>query len=209
MLKSQMDIITLWNFCEPNGLTQFVSVDRNAAYQYARELKKKGKRVEHWHFPGVHPKDDCAFAALSLVSSAVNFCFPIFDNPSDKYTVENSEDPSRPFRGAIAMQRCFSRQFGNKPVTARALAPHFAAFSKTAEFFRGTNIIPLLELRHWIMQEVIEVLDERFYGNPMHVYEEAQWNAPRLVDLLVQEFPQAFGDDMGLLPNSPFIHRER
>jgi len=200
MMVSAREIVDNWKIMEKNRLNKFVSVDKDAAQRYAHELKARGKKIEHWHFPQVHPEDDFAFASVELVNSALNFCYPIFENPNDKFSVENPKDQQKPFRGAIGMQHCFYRAFGENRVTAELLKPRFAALSKTAEFFKGTNQIPLLEHRHWIMQEVISVLKEKFGGDPLHIYEEADWDAVLLVDILTAEFPQAFGDDISRLP---------
>lgn len=196
MMQSAREIINNWNTWVKCGLNKFVSVDEEAAIRYARELKKTEKKIPHWFQKGIYAENDLSFARTVAVESAVNFCFPIFEEPGNKFSVENPFDPARPFRGAMAMSRCFRRAFGEEDITAEKLRPYFATFEKTAEFFRGINRIPLLEHRHWIMREVIGVLETRFAGDPLHIYEEAGWDALSLVNILVREFPQAFGDDV-------------
>ncbi|MBI2637843.1 MAG: hypothetical protein HYW88_02995 [Candidatus Sungbacteria bacterium] len=194
MLQSEEKTLVSLRNLSLAGFEPSVTINMDALSVYAEELKKGKKEFLHWRFPCVHPEDNPAFAAGALVSTAVNFHFPITDNPKEKFTVLNSA--GKDFAGSIAMEHCFWRVLGETRVTARELWPFFRTLQNTREFFKGANQIPLLEHRHWIMQEVLTVLDERFFGDPMCVYEEARWDAEQLVQLLASAFPQAFGEDI-------------
>src|SRR3989344_5691288 len=102
MIYSGRGVLDLWRIMEEQKLNKYVSVDRYAAIRYAQELKAAGKKLEHWHIPGVTPEDDLAFARSKIVESAINYCYWLPDNVNEKFTVANPVDLDRPFRGALA-----------------------------------------------------------------------------------------------------------
>lgn len=196
MVYSGRGVLDLWRMMEERKLNKYVSVDREAAVRYARELKSDGKKLDHWRILGVTPQDDLAFARSNIVESAINFCYWLPDDPDKKFTIENELDLWRPYRGALAMSRCFYRVLGETPILSYHLKRHFCSLEKTKEFFRGRYEIPMLENRYWLMREVIDVLDSDFKGDPLRVYEESEWDAVKLVCLLARKFPNSFGSDV-------------
>jgi hypothetical protein len=58
-----------------------------------------------------------------------------------------------------------------------------------AHIFRGSGTIPLLEQRVSHAREVGCVLLERYNGQFVHAIEQAEYNALKLVNLLVRDFP--------------------
>ena len=195
MEKYAKTIIDSWSAMKQRNLNQYVNIDEEAIDVYVEELRKKQQVVCHWDFANIHPKNDNAFASFALVTSAVNFCYTLLENPQHRFTVQDDEL----FHGAMAMFRCFFRCFAENSITADKLQSQFEVLENTKQFFQGVNNIPLLEERHWIMREVYEVLQDKFSGNPLHVYEEASWDAVKLVDVLAKSFPVAFGSDVSTL----------
>ncbi|MBI4119644.1 MAG: hypothetical protein HY456_02240 [Parcubacteria group bacterium] len=178
-----------------SNIRQHLRVDEAELERYAHRLDARGKRLEHWTVPGIHPESDDNFARFTLVTSAVNFAFWLPEDPRRKYEVANPSG-AKPYSGAFAMARRFFEVFGDTPMTAERLEPYFKTMETTREFFRGITDIPFLEWRYWNMRELISVLKEKFGGDPLRVYEAAQYDVPLLIHLLVSIFPMTFGSDV-------------
>lgn len=173
-----------------------------ALKKYASSLKAQGKKFEYWDNPEVYPVSDETFARFILVNGAINFFYWLHRNPYGikKFTVEHRFDGGgKTFSGAFAMDKCFLRALNQSDITADWLEQHFESLETARHFFNGINEIPMLEQRFWNMREMIDVLRSKFQGDPKNVYEEAGWDAARLVALLVSRFSNSFGGDVSNL----------
>lgn len=198
ILFSEQLILSNWSVLEsinPVNISRYITICEPQIETYVSNLKKRGKTLEHWTMPGLYPENDDNFARYAIVTSAVNFAFWLPEDPRRKYEVANPSG-AKPYSGAFGMQRRFYEVFGDTPMTAERLEPHFRTMEATREFFRGVTDLPFLEWRHWNMQEIIKVLKEKFDGDPLNIYKAAQYDVPLLIHILVSNFPTAFGSDV-------------
>ncbi|BBM87128.1 queuosine salvage family protein [Candidatus Uabimicrobium amorphum] len=184
-------IIENWKWLKKKEIVKFVDVNPTCIDKYVDTLKTLPKKQVYWDFENIHPKDDFAFARFAIITSAINFCYMDLQKPEQAFTIKESETS---YKGAMAMFRCFFRTFGEKNITSKNLKKVFCSQDATKEFFTGVVQIPMLEYRHWIIQELITVLDEKFNGDPINLYEDSNWDALLLLDKLIQYFPMSFQD---------------
>ncbi|MDO8522950.1 MAG: queuosine salvage family protein [bacterium] len=198
-LPCDQEVVKNWRKLQkkwPETLASRVHISDEALNKYVLWLKLQGKKIEHWTIPGLYPASDTAFARWVIVTGAINFAYWLPEFPK-KFEVENPGGKN--FSGAFAMDRCFLRAFGELPITAELLEPHFENLETARKFFCGVTDIPFLEWRFWNIRELIDVLKTKFAGDPINIYEEAGWDAARLVTLLVHRFPTSFGGDVSVM----------
>ncbi|OHA06064.1 MAG: hypothetical protein A3B29_05335 [Candidatus Sungbacteria bacterium RIFCSPLOWO2_01_FULL_51_34] len=199
MLVSDAAVRDSLSVLRSNATRTYVSVDPAAITHLAQKLKAAGKIIPHWDTPYLHPTDDMAFATHAIPACMLDFNFWMLHAPDEVFTVNNMYEEPPHFPGSFAKDYCFWRAFLGGPVTASGLCMHFDSLHATEHFFRGVNRIPFVEERMLMMQEYGSVLEHRFRGGALHIYEEAEWDAAHLVELLVAAFPYGFGRDTTLL----------
>lgn len=209
ILPYEAEIIKNHEYLEkhiPKLLGDLVKIDKRALVDYAFSLSLKQKVAEHWTIPGIYPQDDKAFARFVFWTGLVNFAYWLDGNPGGRKKFEFENPGGKPFSGAFALDKCFYRAFGERAITSDMIEPLFESMEKARDFFKGLCDIPFLEWRYWNMREAFDVLKKHFGGDPINIYEEANWDVKKLVALLVLRFPLAFGGDVTTL-NSYHPHK--
>ncbi len=159
-----------------------------------------------WDFSGCYPQSDEAALSHFFWGNVINFCFDHSRGNGDgellKFKVRNCD--GKIISGSFGMQSCFYRTYKELPITTEDLKARIGTFSKFEEMFRGVDSsMPLLSQRWEMLNEAIVVLENRFGGQVQNLLEEGCYRAfgegggtqPGMVELLVDYFPNAFGDD--------------
>ncbi len=119
-----------------------------------------------------------------LVLDALNFCFwPEKGQP--RWSIDyGGKTLSGYWAEAAALKRAIEEDI---PLWDAKYLSTISSETVT-HIFRGNGTIPLLEQRVSHAQEVGRVLLERYNGQFVHAIEQAEYNAPKLVNLLVRDF---------------------
>lgn len=173
---------------------EFVAVDAEKLNDLAIALRSETPVTPDWQIPEIFPKNHQAFTSHLLFECAADFAFRHFESGA-KYEVEG-------YSGSTAMGRCFFRRFGEGMVIPEYILDMTSSFFRTADFFQGKNLPPLLGERQRNLREVAEVLIKKFGGDSMKVLETGDfkvgkdfWDDGGIVSVLRKNFPIAFGQD--------------
>lgn len=129
---------------------------------------------------------------MMFVQSVVNFCF-YAGKLEKKWSVAWPEG-QRTKGGFYSLIGSFRRAIAeNKPI----LDAHYLAelkITEAEEIFRGVDdtVIPLLKERVECLREAGRILTEKFNGKFIHLIEQADWDAVRIIELVIQNFPHFF-----------------
>lgn len=127
-------------------------------------------------------------AQLVFLEDVVNFCFwPEADKP--KWEVK--DEYGRKTDGWVALTQCFRRaRAAGKPVLDAKYLVN-AKDSDWREFFRGEDgvQIPLLKQRIRNLKEAGRVLLKKYDGHFKNVIRAANFDAVKLVELIINDFP--------------------
>jgi hypothetical protein len=120
-----------------------------------------------------------------LVLDALNFCFwPEKGQP--RWSIEyRGETLNGYWAEAAALKRAVEDGIPLWDATCLSTI----SSETVAHIFRGSGTIPLLEQRVSHAREVGHVLLEHYNGQFVHAIEQAEYNALKLVNLLVRDFP--------------------
>ena len=182
---------------------KYVKIDRRRLQEVAEEnADKVSSDLPAWDCPLVQPAAHHAFPSQEAFGNAINFDYDkSIDGKLVKFEVPHPDPGKKPFMGAYAMQRCIYRLAEEKPLTVERMRSVLVDFETFRAAFRGTNEMPLLEERYDMLHEVCNVLATKFAGDIMQLIKRADYRAfgdektPGIVELLVKEFPLAFGED--------------
>ena len=199
-------VIESWLQLETKQGNRYVSIDRNRLKEIALLHYQDNLEVPAWRFKGVYPQDDLAFVSSCLSHNTINAAFNLPNG--EKYSVPFGE--GKPFSGAYAMVRKFYEAFGEELITTIQLREAFKSPESTKKFFSGLNEIPYPDLRYLQLQDFIENLQLN-NQNPIDLlFEISELNeegeiigfrafdsqsGQGLVDLLIRQFPLAYGAD--------------
>ena len=197
---STLDVLFLQAQSSPNPVlkslegvvrnAKHVQLDLDALKQQAQTLSPDQLKPANWKFPPYNPQDDDKTIDFFMVMNTINFLF--FDPKTmEKFQVEK-------FSGADAMVRCLNRALEEgKPILD---ADYLANISKEdmAHIFRGNIELPLLEERRQILQEVGQVLNDKYDGSFKNLVKAAGCkafdNGNGMVERLTRDFP-SFRDE--------------
>lgn len=166
---------------------EFVSVDETRLNQWIARLADEVPAAPNYSGDKIFPKDNHVFVNHILYSCAVNFCFWLPD-PNEKYEVDG-------FTGAMAMQRCFYRQFGENHISPHEMLSIVSSQNQTENFFRGKNLPQLLEERRIHLLEIATVLRDSFEREAEKILWTGNYQALEVVDVLANCFPIVFRSD--------------
>lgn len=170
-----------------------VFLDMEKLRSLAAEIARNEFIVPSWREP-VFPKEDSeAFIDFVGVGNSINFAFTDFatyQSFSVGYRGAN-------WRGAFAMWACLARAIETTPefLSGRYLAN--LSLPVVREIFRGDTVIPLVEERWRVLQEVGTVLEQQYGGYFHNLFESARFSAlggDGIVDKLLKDFP-SFRDE--------------
>lgn len=210
MNKASKQIICAYNSAEINKSIAHVSIDRTNLDRVAAKYAFYKFKIPNWRFDGIYPRHEWAFAAFQLLANCFNFAFNVFENPDEKYAVFNPSDSEKPFTGAFALDRKIYEKFGETVPQQENILWYFRSdLASIKTFFNGLNEIPFPDLRREVATDYIIGLLQKYDGNPLNILEEAMvWddnskrnvfrafnNGKGLVELLVSDFPVAYGAD--------------
>ena len=217
-----MGILGVWRDMEIKGLNQHVFIDHAKLYEVALHHAKDDFQIPNWRFDGVYAKHAWAYVANEIFVNCFNAHYNVFAKPDTKYTVANPGDPARPFTGAFAMQRTFYGNFGERIIQAHDFAKHVKSPRAMAKFFGGIVPIPSPELKQECGKDFVVNLEKKFDGNPLNLIEEAMTgefrgqkairafnNGKGLAELLINEFPIAYGADIQELNGQKLVFNKR
>ena len=209
MNQESKKIFDAWRDTDSKRLNKHVFINPAKLAEVAEKHVKNNFEIPNWRFDGVYPKHEWAFAAFQLLANCLNFAFNIFEKPDEKYMVAVPDGP-KPLTGAFAMDRKIYEWFGETIPQSDDIYQAFGDVRKTERFFRDMNEIPFSELRHECAMDFANNLVKYYQGNPLNLLEDATvWdeaskrsvlrafnNGKGLVELLVKDFPVAYGADI-------------
>jgi Protein of unknown function (DUF2419). len=138
-----------------------------------------------YHFFDTSAGGDARTVNWMLLLDALNFCF-WSDKDQPRWTIQyQGEVLNGYWAEAAALKRAVEE---GMPLWD---AHYLSTISEAdiAHIFRGTETIPLFAQRVAHVHETGRVLLERYDGQFIHAIEQAQHDAPQLVQLLVRDFP--------------------
>lgn len=170
---------------------------------------KEPRELLAWNFAGIFPQDHRAFVSQIIFANAINFQFASsVQRSGGMMRFETQTVDGQIAKGSMGMSACFYRLQQERPLHVHDLFPHIRTSERMARFFAGSMPLPALEDRRRLLQEVCDVLQERYDGDPWNVWEEGRFhaygegNARGVVDILTQDFPQSYGSDVHVFRTS-------
>ena len=165
-------------------------------FHRARTCALQRFELPQWRTEGVHPKDDARFLEYVFWVHAVNFCFTHPHSPFKKYEILRRDEGV--FRGELALQSRFAElaDCSREGITApmheicRSASRANAFFNAYARYH-----MPCAKDRYEIMCTALGNLRELYDNSVANVFEDANWDALKLVQVLTRNFPAVFGDD--------------
>ena len=200
-----------WYAIEIGRLNRFVSVDyERLRYDVVDRHRFDKFVIPNWRFAGVYPEREWAYAANCLAANCFNAAYNIPGEPDAKFSISNPNDSGRPYDGAFAMYRALYSHFGERIIQASDLRPHVETPAAMSLFFDGIKKVPFPELKARCGLDYVVGLEQHFQGNPLNLIEEATvWDDTQkrnvirafndgkgLVELLIDKFPVAYGEDV-------------
>ncbi|MEK7636323.1 MAG: queuosine salvage family protein [Patescibacteria group bacterium] len=152
--------------------------------------------LPQWRTEGVHPKNDTRFLEYVFWVHAVNFCFTHPHAPFKKYEITRRNRGV--LRGTFALQSRFAEIADySREGTTVAMRGICESASRMKVFFNayGHYHIPCAKDRCQIMRTALGNLRELYDNSVFNVFEDASWDAVKLVEILTRNFPAVFGDD--------------
>lgn len=199
-------VIDSWSQLELCRGNHDVFIDRSQLNEVARTHYRDQLEIPAWRFNEVYPQDNMAFASNVLAHNTINAAFNL--STGEKYTVPFGE--KKPLTGVFGMVRKFYEGFGEKIITTADLDKVFTSLEDTTLFFNGINEIPYPDLRYYQLRDLINNL-QRLGLDPTDLLMQIDrvdqqgniighqafnsGNSQGLVDLLIQQFPLAYGAD--------------
>ncbi len=168
----------------------------NEIFHRARICALQHFELPQWRTEGVYPKDDMRFLEYVFWVHAVNFCFTHPHVPLKKYEIMRRDGSV--VRGAFALQSRFAEladcSHGGMTATMRHIC---RSASRVKAFFNAYARchIPCAKDRYEIMRIALGNLRELYGNSVANVFEDANWDALQLVQILARNFPAVFGDD--------------
>ena len=168
--------------------SQFVRINQNRLMEIARQLDRNPPAIPDWRIPEL-PESDLAFASHLIYICAIDFAFTHFEAPYASFKLSPSVS------GSSAASMCFKRYFGNSLISSNEIWKLTQSKSRLKEFFQGLNLPPLLEQRHLCLAETAWVMKYKFNDSVINLLEKAEYDAEKIIEILIMEFPYAFGSD--------------
>jgi hypothetical protein len=201
------EAIKSWQELVQEGGNNHVSVDEHRIAELADQHYDDNFITPNWRIPGIYPDNDKTMAALTVVSSVFNSDY-LLDTPGSAWQLENIDDPSQPYKEAMALHRSLYVAFGGgEDITAEDLAPYLRDHESIQRLFPG---IPDTHLRLQVGNDFVAGLRNRYDGSIQNLLEEATVTDPEtampqlrafntgkgIVELLIDEsvFGSAFSD---------------
>lgn len=113
--------------------------------------------------------------------SALSFAY--WGNPKWQLIIDGQE-----LGGSYSLFYALKRAIENGIDISDAKVMQSLPFSTFAKILESTYVIPYVKERYEIMQEIGSVLMQRFNGNFTYLFEEAEYNANKVNELLVDNF---------------------
>ena len=162
--------------------------------ELAKQLAEVKPNIPDWYIPGVSAKDLNARISHLIYATAINFSYKSCEPPFGKFQIGN-------YSGSTAMGHCFYRELGEEPATADRILDITSTLAKTEDFFRGDVPIPMLQERRYNLHETAYVM-KQFGDNVSNLIAHGDWDVIKILHLLIQDFPMAFGRDVTSLENN-------
>jgi hypothetical protein len=156
-----------------------VSIDRSASVELAEEWRERDFPPPAFDYPGLPPWQDEAWYDFCVLGCSVIAClWPPTGEP-----VWATEFQGLWLDDAPGLFACFAR----KPTQVE----DFINFgpSQAREFFAGRGTLQLINERAATMRGVARALSDRWGGHASTISKRADWDGPRLVELLVETIP--------------------
>jgi hypothetical protein len=157
----------------------------NSVAKMLLKVLEKGIGAEDMDFGKTNSLENDA--QLVFLEDTVNFCFWA-EKGKDKWTVEW---PKGIFLdGWFALTKCLQRALAQKIPILNAKYLENLSFNNVKEIFLSVNKteIPLLEQRMKNLREAGEVLMEKYDGKFINVLEQGNFDAIKIVQLLIKDF---------------------
>jgi Potential Queuosine, Q, salvage protein family len=156
-----------------------VSIDRNASLGLAERWRERPFPPPAFDYPGLPPwQDDAWFDFCVLGCSVIACLWPPTGDPvwATKFEGVWLDD-------APGLFACFARQ----PIQVES----FLDFGprQAREFFAGRGTLQLIDERAVILSGVARALAHRWDGRALTMIDKAEWDGPRLAELLVETIP--------------------
>jgi hypothetical protein len=127
--------------------------------------------------------------ALTMIYGALNFSY--WGDPKWKVSINNKE-----YGGAIGMLMSLKRAFNNYyPITKPNYLSHLS-HNDMYEIFKGNTTIPMFRQRLELIQELAKGVLNKYNGKFSNVIFKAKNYAPKITELLAQDFPTVFNDEV-------------
>jgi hypothetical protein len=156
-----------------------VSIDRNASIGLAKRWKRRDFPPPAFDYPGLPTwQDDAWFDFCVLGCSVIACLWPPTGEP-----VWATEFEGVWLDDAPGFFACFAR----RPFRIK----EFLDFGpdQAREFFAGRGTLQLISERGTTLRAVAQALIDRWGGQAITMIESADWDGPRLVELLVETIP--------------------
>lgn len=157
-----------------------VSINAAAVTNLAKNWSSRDFPPPAFDYPGLPPWKGNRWYDFCVLGCSVIACLW----PSDGHQVWETEFEGSWLDDAPGLFACFARQPMLGVEEFRDLSPGAAR-----QFFAGRGTLQLLVERATILRGVAEALVNKWGGHASNLIEAADWDGPRVVDLLVDSVP--------------------
>lgn len=185
MNKYTEDVCDFWKKHNP----QYVTVNQKQLAMLVKKLTNEKLVIPDWQMPRILPQNPAAFISHNFFINAVNFAFTHFEPPYNKYALDGN------IIGSLASSACFYRRFGEKPINPDEILDITSSSEKIKTFFQGINLPPLIEERKCNLGMAATILKTCFNSRVENIFEEAKFNANKLIESMMLAFTHSYGSD--------------
>ena len=157
-----------------------VSIDASAVTNLAKNWSNRDFPAPAFNYPGLPPWEGDRWYDFCVLGCSVIACLW----PPDGQRVWETEFEGSWLDDAPGLFACFARQPMLRVEEFIDLSPAAAR-----QFFAGRGTLQLLDERATTLAGVAEALVSKWGGHASNLIEAADWDGPRIVDLLVESVP--------------------
>jgi len=177
-----LDVLTTTKFIVDNP--KKVQIDMGAVKRFASEITPEDLKKTDISFAKPRWSVD-ELIQLTFVFNSVIYCLWA-NKGEEKWKVDFDGEL---LDGSIALFKCFEGELERNPafLTGKYLVSLTA--DQLGEILKGNVVIPLFKERLVCLNEVGQVLNSRYGGSFLNLFEQADGDAKKLAELVIENFP--------------------
>lgn len=181
--------------------SRYVRINQEAILEFAKTVTPKDlEKSEYSNETVIENASEEEQTAYGIVYNSINFCY--WGQPKWTITV-NGES----YDGSFGMLRALKRGLKNG---YQLLNPQYLTSLSEEDLrtiFLGNVEIPLFEERLNLLRNLGQIVNRKFNGSFLNIIKKGQFDAVKIVEVLVKDFPKIFNDTANYHSQKVVFHK--